>query len=348
MLDEDVVVKDLWADDSAIIRTIEATGARIIRKAPSSQFGLSGYQEGIASPWGEEFGVGGSSGGVADAVYRGEVAIGFGSDGGGSIRIPAASLGLVGVKISGEGALKPGGIFGDFISYGVITRNTTDAIRGTDIFTAATMQTDFSSLTPQNRNEVTIGYTLQNPWGVNDIVPSYREAFERTITELREKGFNLKAVEINFGDNYADFFMKLWQASAAEINVPVRTKLTELTSHLISEGKKLSESEIEDAQNTALYFRKNIRSQLSSLEIDYLLSPVLSRPMPNASWFQASGPAKDFELQCMVMPFTSWANIADLSAVSLPTVELSGQAPFSVQFVSAKIGPPNALLRLLN
>ncbi|GEM_PF-6322820 len=352
---EKVVVKDLWSDQSEIMRTVRATGAEVIRKAVSSQFGLAGYQPGLESPWGSEYGVGGSSGGVAGVVYRGEVAIGFGSDGGGSIRLPAASLGLVGVKISAEGMPKSGGIFRDFVSYGVISRTIVDAIRGTeallcasgsaDLHTSHSEKTSPSAIDPKS---VTIGYTLQNPWGVTDISPEYLSAFSETLADLEKRGFNIREISLDFGNEYPDFFMKLWKASAAEITVPADTVLEDLTKYLIAEGQKLSEKDITGALSKAYAFRENIRQQLHSSGIDYLVQPVLSRPIPNVAWFQENGPAIDFERQCEVMPFTSWVNIAGLSAISLPTVEIPGQAPFSAQFVCAEYGPPSALLSLLN
>src|SRR5690606_10689513 len=130
--------------------------------------------------------------------------------------------------------------------------------------------------------------------------------------------------------------------------VSADTVLEELAKYLIVEGKKLSDEEIGAAHSKAHAYRENIRQQLHSSGIDYLVQPVLSRPMPNVAWFQEDGPAIDFERQCEVMPFTSWVNIAGLSAVSLPTAEIPGQAPFSVQFVCAEPGTPSALLSLLN
>lgn len=343
---EKVVVKDLWSEQSEIMQTVSATGAEWVRKAVSSQFGLSGYQPGLESPWGAEYGVGGSSGGVAEAVYKSEVAIGFGSDGGGSIRIPAASLGLIGVKISATAMPKSCGVFGDFISYGVITRSVSDAIRGTEALLSVVEGAHRNTASPAKFP--TIGYTLQNPWGVTDISPEYREAFSKTVSDLESRGFEIREIDIDFGKDYADFFMKLWKASAAEISIPEGTVLEELTKYLIEEGKHLTSEDIAEALFKAHAFGKNIRDQLQNLGIDYLVQPVLSRPMPNPVWFQEEGPAIDFQRQCQVMPFTSWVNIAELSAVSIPTVTIPQQAPFSVQFVCVNPGPPNALLSLLN
>ena len=74
-------------------------------KSATPEFGLPSYTEGLAgpparNPWDLTLGAGGSSGGAAAAVAAGMLPFAPGSDGGGSIRIPAASCGLVGVKPS--------------------------------------------------------------------------------------------------------------------------------------------------------------------------------------------------------------------------------------------------------
>ena len=89
--------------DSEAIRRLRAAGAVIIGKTTMPEFGQGPFTESAATgitrnPWNLRFGPGGSSGGSGAAVAAGIVPIGLGADGGGSIRIPAAAGGLVGLK----------------------------------------------------------------------------------------------------------------------------------------------------------------------------------------------------------------------------------------------------------
>src|SRR5690606_38910543 len=91
------------AKDSEAIRRLRAAGAVIIGKTTMPEFGQIPLTESDATgltrnPWNLDVGPGGSSGGSAAVVSAGIVPIALGADGGGSIRIPAAACGLVGLK----------------------------------------------------------------------------------------------------------------------------------------------------------------------------------------------------------------------------------------------------------
>jgi amidase len=91
------------ADDSEAPRRVRAAGAIILGKTNTPEFGQWPFTEGPAfgitrNPWNLEHSPGGSSGGSAAAVAAGIVPVALGSDGAGSVRIPAAWTHLVGVK----------------------------------------------------------------------------------------------------------------------------------------------------------------------------------------------------------------------------------------------------------
>jgi amidase len=90
-------------EDGEAVRRLRQAGAVIIGKTNTPEFGQWPWTEGSAfgatrNPWSLDFSPGGSSGGSAAAVAAGVVAAGLGSDGAGSVRIPAAWTGLVGIK----------------------------------------------------------------------------------------------------------------------------------------------------------------------------------------------------------------------------------------------------------
>ena len=86
-----------------IVETLDAAGGVSLGKTNAPEFGLPAYTESLAAPparnpWSTDLGAGGSSGGAAVAVSAGLLPFAPGSDGGGSVRIPAAACGLVGLK----------------------------------------------------------------------------------------------------------------------------------------------------------------------------------------------------------------------------------------------------------
>ncbi|HWH66440.1 MAG TPA: amidase family protein, partial [Gaiellales bacterium] len=90
---------------SELVRRVRACGMVPVGRATTSEFGVMGTTETIAcgptsTPWSGDHMAGGSSGGSGAAVGAGIVPIATGSDGGGSIRIPASACGVVGLKTS--------------------------------------------------------------------------------------------------------------------------------------------------------------------------------------------------------------------------------------------------------
>lgn len=99
--------------DSVIVERLKAAGAVVVGKANTPAFGFKGLTENIPfgvtrNPWSLDHHAGGSSGGSASAIAGGVVPLATGSDGGGSIRIPAAVCGFSGIKTS-QGQAPVGG-----------------------------------------------------------------------------------------------------------------------------------------------------------------------------------------------------------------------------------------------
>jgi aspartyl-tRNA(Asn)/glutamyl-tRNA(Gln) amidotransferase subunit A len=136
-----VPYKDNIADhDSIHVQRLRAAGAVIVGKSAASEFGLVAYTatklHGVTrNPWNLERTPAGSSGGSAAAVSGGLVPLATASDGGGSIRIPAAYCGLVGMKGTfGRIPRGPGARNGPLTSlWGTVARSVRDAARWYDV-----------------------------------------------------------------------------------------------------------------------------------------------------------------------------------------------------------------------
>jgi Asp-tRNA(Asn)/Glu-tRNA(Gln) amidotransferase A subunit family amidase len=99
--------------DSVLVGRLKAAGAVVVGKSNTPAFGFKGVTDNIPfgftrNPWGPDYTAGGSSGGSASALAAGMVPLATGSDGGGSIRIPAAVCGFSGLKTT-QGQVAMGG-----------------------------------------------------------------------------------------------------------------------------------------------------------------------------------------------------------------------------------------------
>ena len=99
--------------DSVLVARLRAAGAVVVGKTNTPEFGYKGKTDNVPfgaskNPWNLERSPGGSSGGSAAAIAAGMIPLATGSDGGGSIRIPAAVCGLPGFK-SSQGRVPNGG-----------------------------------------------------------------------------------------------------------------------------------------------------------------------------------------------------------------------------------------------
>jgi amidase len=130
--------------DSELVRRLRQAGAIIIGKTNSPEVGLYPFTEGTAfgatrNPWNLGHTPGGSSGGGAAAVAAGIVPAAVGSDGAGSVRIPAAWCGLVGVKPQrGRISTWPDAeAFNGLTCFGPLTRTVADAALMLDVLSGA-------------------------------------------------------------------------------------------------------------------------------------------------------------------------------------------------------------------
>ena len=135
---------DLWAGvvspvDAFLVRRLRAAGFVIVGKTNMPENGILPTTEPrrfgpTANPWAPDRTPGGSSGGSAAAVAAGMVPIAHGNDGGGSIRIPAACCGLVGLKAArGRVSVGPDSGQSFLVSDGVLTRDVGDTAAVLDV-----------------------------------------------------------------------------------------------------------------------------------------------------------------------------------------------------------------------
>ena len=189
--------------DSAIVASYRAAGLNLLGKTNTPEFGLAPVTEPVLTgpcrnPWNLDRTPGGSSGGSAAAVAAGIVPAAHASDGGGSIRIPAACCGLVGLKPSrGRVSQSPAGEgWGGLTVQHAVTRSVRDCAllldiasgpRTGDPYALPRPTTPFLDETTRTPGKLRIAFTTGNLM-ISGSNPACVAAVERTIRLCEELG----------------------------------------------------------------------------------------------------------------------------------------------------------------
>jgi aspartyl-tRNA(Asn)/glutamyl-tRNA(Gln) amidotransferase subunit A len=170
-----------WDDDAVLVASLRRSGAVLIGKTATPEFGWKGVTDsplnGITrNPWKAELTPGGSSGGAAVAAACGMGALHVGTDGGGSIRIPASFTGVVGFKPTyGIVPRHPPSPYGTLSTGGPITRSVADAALMMEVLTEP-YPGDFYALPIANR-----AFRA----GLDGGIEGWRVAFSPTLSGAR-------------------------------------------------------------------------------------------------------------------------------------------------------------------
>jgi aspartyl-tRNA(Asn)/glutamyl-tRNA(Gln) amidotransferase subunit A len=129
-----ILADNIPSEDDVLVTRLKAAGAIMVGKSTTPEFGHKGHTDGPSfgvtrNPWNIERTAGGSSGGAAVATAAGLGPLGLGTDGAGSIRIPAAACGVVGLKPT-TGAVpyeQTSDSFYNYAAAGPLTRTIADA-----------------------------------------------------------------------------------------------------------------------------------------------------------------------------------------------------------------------------
>ncbi|MGI6879930.1 amidase [Microbacterium sp. gxy059] len=337
---------------------VDEAGAVSLGKTSTPEFGLTGFTEPFAgpiarSPWDPSTGAGGSSGGAAAAVAAGLLPAAPASDGGGSIRIPAATVGVVGLKPS-RGRIPFQAPAGLGVS-GPIARGVADAALLLDALigtaprsfaTGAPGGGPFLDAARREPGRLRIGATTATVWdGWTDTTldPGAREAYDRAIAMLEGAGHVVEDAPWR-PEGYPEMFVTLWRASAARIPLTeeqLDRDAEPLTAWLVREGRALSAADVLGAQDAALAFERATIEAFAPF--DAVLTPALALAPRPIGWHAADDPERCFEQQCRYAPHTSFVNVSGLPAISLPLDAERGRRPWSVQLVGRPGGEATIL-----
>jgi amidase len=347
-----------------IAATLDSAGGISLGKTNTPEFGLPSYTESLVAeparnPWNPELGAGGSSGGAAVAVAAGLLPFAPGSDGGGSIRIPAAATGLVGLKPSR--GLVPGGSANASLAglsvAGPIARTVADAamlldamVGDTDFpFTLRAPRWDGGALlnaAVRGEGRYQLGVMTTTPWdNAYDIrvSPEADAALQLAIAQLDGLGHGLQELSLEPDDSYAPNFRTIWQVGAATIPAEGdELRLLEpLTQWLVGRGRELSARHLADSLGALALYERSIIRQFSG--VDAVLTPALAMTPRPVGWYDQEDGERNFAQQVQYTPYTSFVNVSGLPAITLPVAQTADGLPMGVQLIGRPGGEATLL-----
>ncbi|HEY1969060.1 MAG TPA: amidase [Pseudonocardia sp.] len=326
-------------DDAA--RLLASAGAISIGKTAVPEFGLPPYTEpagrgATVTPWDTRLSAGGSSGGAGAAVAAGILPFAHGTDGGGSIRIPASVCGLVGLKTS-RGLVSRGPLGGDPLGLSVagpLARTVADAAAMLDALAVPVLGEPFANpvapgasfldaVRRADPGRLRIGCYAAPPLPGLPVDPACLAAFQRAVTLLTELGHEVvettPGVEPDRAAEFVAVFEVLWAVLAHGNPVPAGAEplLRPLTRWWRARGAGVSGPEFLTASAAAQQAARRIVAHHA--QFDVVVTPTLALPPRPVGWFTDPGdPALDYARQQAFTPFTSIYNITGQPAVSLP------------------------------
>ncbi|MFF2660089.1 amidase [Kitasatospora sp. NPDC058032] len=337
------------------------TGLSVLGKTRLPEFGLNASTEFAAArpvrnPWRTSHSPGASSGGAAALVAAGVVPIAHANDGGGSIRIPAACCGLVGLKPT-RGRTVPNAqgrrLPVDLVTDGVLTRSVRDTAA---FFAAAERHHRNLALPPLGLVEgpgtrrLRIGLVVDSPTATTD-APT-RAVVEETAARLAALGHRVTEVRLPFGEEFSRDFVLYWGYIAFLIAATGRlvvdpgfraSRLDGLTTGL----RRLFHREFARVPGVVRRLRAAERTYAELFRTqDAILSPVLAHVAPPIGHLSPNVAFDELiERLTRYVAFTPVNNVTGGPAIALPAGASPDGLPIGVH-LSAAHGEERLLLEL--
>ena len=332
--------------DVAVVRRLKEAGFVVIGKTNTPELGITATTESrlngaCRNPWDVTRTAGGSSGGAAVAVVSGMAPAAHGTDGGGSIRIPASCCGVFGLKPSrGRVSLAPYGGHEGFSTSGPLTRTVRDAAALLDVMSGYELGDPWWAPPPARpfadepgadpgrlRVAVTTSPPLDTP-----VAPECVAATDDAARLLAELGHAVEEATPPWGvGELIDLFMAVWTVIPSLKEKP-RELFEPMNQLLIDRSEGVEAVDYVIATQRLRGLARGIVEFWA--EYDLVLAPTLAQPPPPLGTLMVDDdPEGNFERAWRFTPFTQVANITGLPAVSIPLSWSEDGLPIGVQLI---------------
>ncbi len=349
--------------DHNVTRRLRAAGFVIVGTTTLPEYGILPVSEArifgpTRNPWDLERTPGGSSGGAAAAVAAGMVPVAHGNDGGGSIRIPAACCGLVGLKPSrGRISLAPELGDSSLGIDGMLTRDVRDTAAILDVLAgyepgdatwAPPPARPFAQAAAGDPGRMRIAFSKQTPSPAAELDPICARGAEEAAELLRSLGHEVVEVDPPWrADGLSELFGLVFSSQIAlsigySANVSGKgvdgvseQDMEPMSWAIFSMIRKLGTLEQQSAVVRLQAFARRLVAWLA--QYDALLTPALAeRPLPLGTLDTAAeNPMETFTRSGLFTPYTPVFNATGQPGISLPLYQGEDGLPLAVQIVGA-------------
>ena len=348
--------------DCYLVRRLREAGFVIVGKTSMPEMGILPTTEPrrfgpTRNPWDTERTPGGSSGGAAAAVAAGMVPVAHGNDGGGSIRIPAACCGLVGLKPArGRVSVGPDGGHSFLVCDGMLTRSVRDTAQLLDVLSGpepgdATWAppppaAGYTALAEVDPGHLRIALILEPPLEDASVDPVHVQAARDAGSLLESLGHQVEEITppwsgMNLLPDFTRAFGPLvsfttWLGGRLNGRETTAEDVEPLTWALYERARSQDTMKYLIAENRLESVARSIVQALAPY--DAVLTPVLARRPVSIGEIDGLGPdpMDKFRKSGYFTPFTAMFNVTGQPAIALPLYQGDDGLPTAVQLV----GPP--------
>ena len=356
--------------DSELVARYRSAGVVLMGKTNTPEFGIPGVTNSdrlgpCGNPWNPEHISGGSSGGAASATASGMTPMAHASDGLGSIRIPAANCGLVGMKVTRDRTpiceVTDGAI--GFSVHHVVCRTVRDCAamldatgfpQAGDPFQAPAKAGPYLDEVSKSPGHLRIAWSAETPSG-RPIEGEMLAALERTVTLL--KGLGHDVFERGLGIDYRAMYRAQARVSASNFAAgikrwvdklgrePAEGELGQLAQRGYEGGQRLTGQQALYGWQQMRLFNREILKCFE--DFDVYLTPTMSRPSPRIDWLNPlTLDLKTFDRrQADTYATTPPFNFTGQPSLSLPLWQSDSGLPMGMMF-TAKFADEATLYRL--
>ncbi|MBI1239453.1 MAG: amidase [Alphaproteobacteria bacterium] len=356
-------------EDDLIVTRYRQAGLVLFGKTNTPEFGITGTTEGghlgpCRSPWNTDYITGGSSGGAAASVAAGILPMAHASDGLGSIRIPAACCGLVGMKPTRfRNPLRVPGPAASNVCQHVVTRTVRDSAALLDWtgrhdphspFPSPAKARPYLEEVSTKPARLRIGVDRTPPSGT-PLHPDVAATLERTVDTLRALGHDVREapLQIDWRTYYREQGLQGAANFAAEImrqaevlgRPPAHDDFEPLTRAAWEAGQRITAERAFHGLHTLEIMSHQIIAHWDT--IDVLLSPTMITPPPPVGHIDPVrlDPKEVNKRQAKIFGFTPPFNFTGQPSMSLPLGQSSDGLPIGMM-VTGRLGDEATLFQL--
>jgi amidase len=276
--------------DEENVARIRNGGFIVLGKTNVPEFGPVPWSESellgpCRNPWSTEHTPGGSSGGAAAAMAAGLCPVAHGSDGGGSVRIPASNCGLVGLKPS-RGRISAGPLFGEMAqglaTVGPLARYTADAAALLDVTSGYAVGDPYwlpdpeRPFTEEARTDpppLRIGVQRTSPYAT--FHPETLAALDAAVALLTDLGHHVDEIDFAGAGSVKEDFELVWAVGIAALPLDPDA-LEPFNAALARMGSDRSAPDLARARSSLFFHARQIIA--ASMALDVVIAPTIAEP----------------------------------------------------------------------